>query len=106
MRKYKVFILPVSGNTNKRKSEEPLFPLFKKLVDETIVDDVIDEKSEKSKESVSEGDSEDSTEEEEKWEVEEIVDYQYCRQSEAGLYLVKWIGWESEHNTWLVFIIP
>ena len=98
--------MPVSGNTNKRKSEEPLFPLFKKLVDETIVDDVIDEKSEKSKESVSEGDSEDSTEEEEKWEVEEIVDYQYCRQSEAGLYLVKWIGWESEHNTWLVFIIP
>lgn len=88
------------GNTNKRKSEEPLFPLFKKLVDETIVDDVIDEKSEKSKESVSEGDSEDSTEEEEQWEVEEIVDYQYCRQSEAGLYLVKWIGWESEHNTW------
>ena len=41
-----------------------------------------------------------STEDEEQWEVEEIVDYQYCRQSEAGLYLVKWIGWASEHNTW------
>ena len=61
-----------------------------------------EEKDEKSSVSVSEDDSAESTEneEEEQWEVEEIVDYQYCRQSEAGLYLVKWIGWESEHNTW------
>lgn len=89
--------------TTKRRSEEPLFPLFKKLVDETEVEEGIDEeKDEKSSASVSEDDSTDSTEteEEEQWEVEEIVDYQYCRQSEAGLYLVKWIGWESEHNTW------
>jgi len=92
------------GNTTKRKSEEPLFPLFKKLVDETAVDEVIDEKDEISEKSLSVVDSADSTETEEEveenWEVEEIVDYQYCRQSEAGLYLVKWINWESEHNTW------
>jgi len=93
------------GNTSKRRSEEPLFRVSK-LVDETAVD-VIDEKDEnksvKSMDSVS-GDSADSStendEEEENWEVEEIVDYQYCRQSEAGLYQVKWIGWESESNTW------
>merc|ERR1712130_52817 len=89
------------GNDTKRRSEEPLFPLFKKLVDETEVEESIDEeKDEKSSISVSEEDSAESTEDEEQWEVEEIVDYQYCRQSEAGLYLVKWIGWASEHNTW------
>ena len=93
------------GNITKRRSEEPLFPLFKKLVDETAVEESIDEdKDEKSSVSVSvsEEDSTETseTEDEEQWEVEEIVDYQYCRQSEAGLYLVKWIGWAPEHNTW------
>jgi len=92
------------GNITKRRSEEPLFPLFKKLVDETAVEDIDEEKDEKSSVSVSvsEEDSTETseTEDEEQWEVEEIVDYQYCRQSEAGLYLVKWIGWASEHNTW------
>jgi len=91
------------GIITKRRSEEPLFPLFKKLVDETAVEESIDEdKDEKSSVSVSEKDSAETseTEDEEQWEVEEIVDYQYCRQSEAGLYLVKWIGWASEHNTW------
>jgi len=93
------------GNTSKRRSEEPLFKIVNnslgRFVDETVVDD--DKEESKSLKSIESGDSADSStenEEEEHWEVEEIVDYQYCRQSEEGLYLVKWIGWESESNTW------
>ena len=37
------------GIVTKRRSEEPLFPLFKKLVDETVIDsDIEDSKSVKS----------------------------------------------------------
>jgi len=92
------------GNTSKRRSEEPLFRIVNnslgRFVDETVVDENEKEES-KSLKSTESGDSADSSsEEEEQWEVEEIVDYQYCRQSEEGLYLVKWIGWEPESNTW------
>ena len=37
---------------------------------------------------------------EEEYEVEQIIDYQYCRDRQAGLYLVKWVGWDTESNTW------
>merc|ERR1712029_915759 len=39
-------------------------------------------------------------EEEGEWEVEEIVDYKYDKRKKEGLYLVKWLGWGSESNTW------
>ena len=34
------------------------------------------------------------------YEVEKILDYQNCRERQAGLYLVKWVGWGEESNTW------
>jgi len=103
-------------NVSKRRSEEPLVRVKQKIVfvDETATNDtdgknksceeieVIEETSEKindnnKKETKNKVESE---EEEEAWEVEEIIDYQYCRESEEGLYQVKWINWGSEHNTW------
>ena len=37
---------------------------------------------------------------EEEYEVEDIMDYQYCRDRQAGLYLVKWVGWDHGSDTW------
>ena len=34
------------------------------------------------------------------YEVERILDYQNCSDRQAGLYLVKWVGWGEESNTW------
>ena len=34
------------------------------------------------------------------YEVERILDYQNCRDRQAGLYLVKWVGWDEDTNTW------
>merc|ERR1719319_668861 len=45
-------------------------------------------------------DSDDKNDSQEEYEVEKIVDYQYCRESDQGLYFVKWVGWDSADNTW------
>lgn len=107
----------------KRRSEEPLFKIVHKLVDETQsyesesdkendsdrgnveVDDSkispTDSNLETMKENTKTEEKEGKDEEEEpEWEVEDIVDYQYCREQQAGLYLVKWVGWGHESNTW------
>jgi len=105
----------------KRRSEEPLFKIVHKLVDETQsdesesdkenngdrgnveVDDLKTTTTESNLETeAKEGkdDDEEKEEEEPEWEVEDIVDYQYCREQQAGLYLVKWVGWGHESNTW------
>jgi len=104
-------------NVSKRRSEEPLVRVKQKImfVDETATDDsdlkskscedveVIKENKDKTKDEDNNkaGTKDDESEEEEEaWEVEEIIDYQYCRESEEGLYQVKWINWGQEHNTW------
>ena len=111
----------------KRRSEEPLFKIVHKLVDETQSDggsesdkennsdrgnvEIDDSKmspttsnieilKENPKTEAKEGNDDDKEEEEPEWEVEDIVDYQYCREQQAGLYLVKWVGWGHESNTW------
>jgi len=107
---------------SKRRSEEPLFKIIHKLVDETD-EPVIEEgdnKENQCKENINDGNSkenefkennakneevvskEEEAEEEEEgeWEVEEIVDYKYDKRKKEGLYLVKWLGWGSESNTW------
>merc|ERR1719509_723050 len=45
-------------------------------------------------------DSDDKNDSQEEYEVEKIVDYQYCRESDQGLYFVKWVGWDGADNTW------
>jgi len=101
----------------KRRSEEPLIRVGKPpFVDETKEDD-LDLKKDHTEidtdletkhdddecvktETTGENKEEESEEEEESWEVEEIIDYQYCKESEQGLYQVKWVGWATESNTW------
>jgi len=53
------------------------------------------EKDEEKEESEGEEESD-----EEVYEVERVVDYAYCKQSEEGLYYVKWLGWPEDQNTW------
>lgn len=106
--------------TSKRRSEEPLVKLHLNLVDETQVenkqnqdhqaspkknpdnersvkgedlDDAVKHEQDEAKEKKKE-------EEEEEYEVERVVDYQFCKATNRGLYCVKWIGWPSEDNTW------
>merc|ERR1711962_1875855 len=45
-------------------------------------------------------DVDDASGDEEEYEVEEIVDYAFCKETERHMYLVQWKGWESEHNPW------
>ena len=40
------------------------------------------------------------TEEEEDYEVEEILEYAFCKVDQVGKYFVKWVGWPSDTNTW------
>jgi len=112
-------------NSGKRRSEEPLVRIIKPpFVDETTLEDFSDIKqknknSDQSEEviDVSDTDEDGKKEVDEKkevddenddsddgeeaaWEVEEIIDYQYCKESEQGLYQVKWVGWDSGSNTW------
>ena len=114
---------------SKRRSEEPLFKIVHKLVDETRCDDgesdkenhsdrennkvevlkssqtdsnleITKEKAETEAKDGKEDNDKEEEEEEPEWEVEDIVDYQYCKEQQAGLYLVKWVGWGPESNTW------
>jgi len=45
---------------------------------------------------------ENNEEEEEQvdYEVEEILDYAFCKVDQVGKYFVKWVGWSSDTNTW------
>ena len=102
---------------NKRRSEEPLFKIVHKLVDETETDLDEEESDNKENEEKKTDDAETDVKEEEKevieskydkeeedeepeWEVEEIVDYKYNKKKKTGMYLVKWVGWHSNSNTW------
>lgn len=94
--------VPVLGNLsvklNKNSVKKQLGFSLKESSDEVqIIEEKVslkvDTKSPKANE-------EDDSEPEAEYEVEEIVDYEYCKQSTKGLYFVKWIGWESEDNTW------
>jgi len=99
-------------SSSKRRSEEPLvkIPSVKKKLgyggeDSSDEVEIIEEKEslKSKKNTVENGAKEVSDEKEEppeEYEVEEIVDYQYCRQSDQGLYWVKWVGWDAEDNTW------
>ncbi|XP_023328199.1 histone-lysine N-methyltransferase SUV39H1-A [Eurytemora carolleeae] len=85
----------------KRRSEEPLVKLF-------IVDETNNEKEEKedfdddneTDKDLKQDKEEEKDAEEEVYEVESVVDYDYCKETERGLYKIKWIGWAEEHNTW------
>ena len=117
----------VNNNKRKRDEDEEVFSsklrieekiLPRGFVDETSVDDsevvTLDSPSptpspgpsvtENAKEALTNGEADvesgEDGEEEPDYEVEDIVDYQYCRQSQAGMYLVKWVGWDSSDNTW------
>ena len=97
----------ISDPQSKRRSEEPLFKIIHKLVDETD-EPVIEEgdnKENQCKENINDGNSkenefkennskneevvskEEEAEEEEEgeWEVEEIVDYKYDKRKKEGL---------------------
>jgi hypothetical protein len=45
------------------------------------------------------GDEVDKKDKEETWEVERIVSHEKDRKSGEYIYIVKWKGWESKHNT-------
>jgi len=49
-------------------------------------------------ENVVEGEGKD--EEEAAYEVEEILEYAFCKQDQVGKYFVKWVGWSADTNTW------
>lgn len=42
-------------------------------------------------------------EEEERFEVERVIDYMWCKKRHERLYLVKWVGYDESENTWEPF---
>merc|ERR1719341_2926 len=45
-------------------------------------------------------DEKEEDEEEVDYEVEEILEYAFCKVDQVGKYFVKWVGWSSDTNTW------
>jgi len=88
----------------KEKGEDTENDGIKKNKKENDNDDIESEKvdKEEKEQTPNKDDEEDDEdgEEDEIYEVEKIIDYAYCKESEEGLYLVKWIGWDSDNNTW------
>lgn len=52
-------------------------------------------------EDISANNSEEEAESDEEYEVEQILDYKFCKVQNKGLYLIKWLGYDDENdNTW------